>query len=275
MEKVESNVKFKGGYEMLYTLDKKDGGRLIPLFEKMHDTMIWSYLGGHMGSAIVDDVEQPKMGQIVLGDFVFLAGDVTNEAAIELLENLPLEKFIITENRAWKDQIEKIYKEDVIKIVRYAFKKDLRFLRCNHLRNLIQSLSEEYDLKRMEGSLLRNTSLHELSKDFTGQFESLEDFEKRGRGYCILHKGKVVCGASSYSIYSGGLEIEVDTHPNYMRRGLATVATAALMLECLEEGLYPNYDAAHLASVGVAQKLGYQLERAYDTYMIRKGVLKD
>lgn len=255
---------------MLYEVDKKHRERLIPLFAQMHDTMIRSCLEGHMGIARADDLDAPTVAQIVVGDFVFLAGDVKSKAARKLLEGIPLGKLVITQNEEWKSQIEELYKERAVKVTRYAFKQDSSSLKCEHLKSLIEDLAEEYELKRMEGDLLKNASLHELSEDFTAQFDSLEDFEKRGRGYCILYKGQVVCGASSYSIYNGGLEIEVDTHPSHRRKGLATVATAALILECLEEGIYPSYDAAHLASVGVAQKLGYQLERPYDTYIINK-----
>ncbi len=255
---------------MLYEVDRNNRERLTPLFAQMHDTMIRSCLEGHMGIAIADDLDDPTVAQIVVGDFVFLAGDVKSEAARKLLECIPLGKLVIAQNEQWKVQIEALYKERVVKVTRYAFKQDPKYLKCERLKILIGGLAEEYELKRMEGDILKNASLHALSEDFTAQFDSLEDFEKRGRGYCILYKGQVVCGASSYSIYNGGLEIEVDTHPSHRRKGLATVATAALILECLEGGIYPSYDAANLASVGVAQKLGYQLERPYDTYIINE-----
>ena len=48
--------------------------------------------------------------------------------------------------------------------------------------------------------------------------------------------------ASSYTVYRGGIEIEIDTHPDHRRRGLARACGAALMLECLKRGLY-SWDA--------------------------------
>lgn len=49
---------------------------------------------------------------------------------------------------------------------------------------------------------------------------------------------------------------------------LATVAAAALILDCLDNGKYPSWDAANLNSVKLAQKLGYVLEYPYDAYYI-------
>ena len=51
-------------------------------------------------------------------------------------------------------------------------------------------------------------------------FQLTDDYINRGIGYSIFYKGDVVCGASSYSIYDDGIEIEVATDPNHIRKGL-------------------------------------------------------
>ncbi len=71
-----------------------------------------------------------------------------------------------------------------------------------------------------------------------------------------MYKGEVVCGASSYSIYDSGIEIEVATNYNHRRKGLATIVSAALILDCLEKEIYPNWDAANTTSAKLAEKLG-------------------
>ncbi|MGL5086426.1 MAG: GNAT family N-acetyltransferase, partial [Clostridium sp.] len=62
--------------------------------------------------------------------------------------------------------------------------------------------------------------------------------------------------------------IEIDTHPEHRRKGLATVAASALILDCIKRGKYPSWDAANLESVDLAKKLGYVFKEAYDTYFI-------
>ena len=64
----------------------------------------------------------------------------------------------------------------------------------------------------------------------------------------------------------GGIEIEIDTKEECRRRGLALACGARLILECLDRGLYPSWDAANLDSVRLAEKLGYRFDRAYTAY---------
>ena len=61
-------------------------------------------------------------------------------------------------------------------------------------------------------------------------------------------------------------EIEVDTIPEERHKGLASIACASLILRCLEEGLYPSWDAHNMDSVGLAEKLGYEFDHAYTAY---------
>ena len=77
----------------------------------------------------------------------------------------------------------------------------------------------------------------------------------------ILRDGVPVSGASSYSSYRDGIEIQIDTKREYRRKGLASISGAALILECLERGLYPSWDAQNKESVILAKKLGYHYDR--------------
>ena len=75
-------------------------------------------------------------------------------------------------------------------------------------------------------------------------------------------------GASSYTVYQEGIEIEIGTRQDYRRKGLASVCGARLILECMERGLYPSWDAQNLWSVKLAEKLGYHFDRAYPAYEV-------
>ena len=82
----------------------------------------------------------------------------------------------------------------------------------------------------------------------------------------IVKEGVPVSGASSYSGYPGGIEIEIDTRADFRRKGLARICGAKLILECLERGLYPSWDAHNPGSAALAKKLGYRFDRAYAAY---------
>ncbi len=81
-----------------------------------------------------------------------------------------------------------------------------------------------------------------------------------------------MAGASSYSVYHGGIEIQIATQKAYRRRGLATACGAKLILLCLERGLNPSWDAHDLRSVALAEKLGYR--RGSPMWSIFDGILK-
>ena len=87
-------------------------------------------------------------------------------------------------------------------------------------------------------------------------------------GVVILKDGEIVSGASSYSGYIGGIEIEIDTREDYRRKGLAFAAGAGLILECLKRGLYPSWDAQNKWSAALAKKLGYHDSHAYTAYEV-------
>ena len=49
---------------------------------------------------------------------------------------------------------------------------------------------------------------------------------------------------------------------------MATIVCAALIVSCLEEGLYPSWDAHNMNSVHLAEKLGYEFDHAYVAYEV-------
>lgn len=83
----------------------------------------------------------------------------------------------------------------------------------------------------------------------------------------VLCGGELVAGASSYAVYRDGIEIEIDTRPDQRGKGLATACGARLILDCLDRGLYPSWDAHDKRSAHLAQKLGYRLAGAYRAYL--------
>ena len=83
-----------------------------------------------------------------------------------------------------------------------------------------------------------------------------------------LKDGELAAGASSYSRYIEGIEVQVDTKKEHRRKGLAYACGAKLILECLERGLYPSWDAQNLWSVALAEKLGYHFSHEYIAYEV-------
>lgn len=253
---------------MIYEANIHTRKKLVSMFEDFNSVVLLSYLQGHMGTAWVNNLENPTVAQITVGIFTFYAGDPNVKETEELLRNIPERILVIVNSEEWKKRLETFYERKIDKFLRYKFKRNSKVFNRPKLQSLISTLPKGYELRRIDEHIANNPTLHNLSEDFIGQFQSVEDYINRGVGYSILYNGEVVCGASSYSIYDDGIEIEVATDHNHRRKGLATVVSAALILDCLEKGIYPNWDAANTTSAKLAEKLGYVFDKAYDTYFV-------
>ncbi|MFB4212448.1 GNAT family N-acetyltransferase [Shouchella sp. JSM 1781072] len=238
------------------------------MFEGMADTVILSCLQEHMGDAWVNNQESPTAAQVKVGMFSYFAGDANAKEAETLLHHLPEDALVIVHTDEWKKRIETIYKGKFNKFERYRFKQDDALLDVAYLKGFLTNLPGGYELKRIDSAIANKPSLQAISEYFICNFNSIDDFLDRGIGYAILHDGKVVCGATSFSIYNEGIEVEVGTHEDHRKKGLATIASAALLVDCLEHGKYPSWDAANAESVKLAKRLGYVYEEPYETYSI-------
>ena len=106
------------------------------------------------------------------------------------------------------------------------------------------------------------------ANDLISQYKDYNTYKALGLGVVVLKDGELVAGASSYSTYNEGIEIEIDTREDHRRKGLAYACGAKLILECLKRGLYPSWDAQNKSSVALAEKLGYHFSHEYIAYEI-------
>lgn len=248
--------------------------RLAPLFFGTQNTMVLTCLQGHMGRAFADSADSPACAKILVGDFCLFAGDPGNRAALELVRHIPEEfsspqLLAIPPTKRWGALIEQEYDGRLERLTRYAIKKEPDAFDPEQLSQFAARLPQGFSIVQIDRRLAMQCMEQDFSRDFCSQFDSPEDFVRRGLGYCALFDGRIVAGASSYTIFDGGIEIEVDTHPAFRRRGLAAACAAALILECLDRGWYPSWDAANLSSVALSEKLGYHLDYAYPAYAIK------
>ena len=240
-----------------------------PLFAGWDDTMIWSCLQGVMGHIYVDSLQQPRSAMALLGDFCFFAGE-PKEALVAYKPSICQQDYMImtAQTQGWLGLIEQVYGQKARKRQRYAFKKEAQGFQVEKLQGFVAGLSSEFTLCMIDRTWFHYCRSHAWCADFVSLYQDYETFQQLGLGVLALRQGEPVAGASSYSRYRDGIEIEIDTKEAYRRQGLATACAAKLMLCCLERGLYPSWDAHNEASAALAQKLGYQLEGAYTAYEI-------
>lgn len=236
-------------------------------FGGWEETIIWSCLQGVMGEIFVDQAGQPTAALAKLGNhasFGFLAGQPT----LELIEHCRGEDIILVpQHDGWTRVIAEHYGEKAHSLTRYATKKEMYF-DLGKLQSYMDDLPSEFSIKPIDESIYRMCLQEDWSRDLVANYKDVEDYLRQGLGFVVCQQDKVVAGASSYSTYLDGIEIEVDTHPEWQRRGLSSAVAAKLILACLAQNRYPSWDAHTDISLNLAEKLGYRFSHEYLAYEI-------
>ena len=246
--------------------------KVSKLFEGWQETLIWSCLQGVMGHIYIKDTEHPVSAVAVLGDFCFLAGIPDQELIMSKPEWCKQDFIImVPQHEAWEKMIESSLGTKAKKVTRYAIRKEPNVFDKDALQKMVDTLPEEYTLQMMDEELFWRCKKIPWCRDWVSQYPDYNVYSEYGMGAIILKDGEPVSGASSYSGYLGGIEIEIDTKEEYRRKGLACICGAKLILSCLEKGWYPSWDAQNKWSVALAEKLGYHFDHEYTAYEVIYG----
>ncbi len=241
----------------------EDTSKVKDLFSGWQETLIYSCVQKIMGKIYVTDPDAPVSALAYVGCFGFFAGEPDRE----LVENKPEGFSILTpQNDEWAQVIEDVYPK-ARKVSRYAIKKNTKFDTAALQKN-IDMLPEGYEIREIDSEIYDKCLESSVTCDFVSSFDDKKQYLDIGRGVVIMKDGKVVSGASSFSRYKEGIEIEVDTVETERRNHLATIACSALILRCLKEGLYPSWDAQNMNSVHLSEKLGYEFDHEYTAYEV-------
>ena len=246
-----------------------DTKKIEPLFYNWQETLIWSCLQNIMGNIYVDSLEKPLSAMAIIGDFCFFAG-LPNKELVLYKPQECVQSFIsmVPQNDNWAELIVNGYGDKAKKVTRYAIKKEQNIFDKEKLQNAVRSLASEYSLKIIDEDIYNLCRSSDWSMDLVSQYKDYEMYKKLGVGVAVLKEGTLISGASSYSRYQDGIEIEIDTKEDHRRKGLAYACGAKLILECIERKLYPSWDAQNKWSVALAEKLGYHYDHEYLAYEI-------
>lgn len=241
-----------------------------PLFDGWEETLIWSCLQGVMGKVYANDPSAPTAALAILADFAFFAGEPDAELAAYKPGWCTQDFMILVpQNDAWKDLLLHYYGAKATPVIRYAFYKEPNIFDTKKLEQIVCDLPAGCELSLIDKHFYNMCKTENWSADLVSQFKDYETFRRLGLG-AMLHKdGVILSGASSYTRYREGIEIEIDTRADCRRQGFALLCGAKLILECKKRGLYPSWDAQNPASAALAQKLGYHFSHTYDAIEVR------
>lgn len=234
--------------------------RTEDLFAAWEAPMVRACLQGRMGRVHTRG-EDSALASI--GDFCFLAG----EPSPELME-LADAPILVPGSGGWERLVRERLGERAVPFTRYAVRPE-RFDR-SRLIHFTRSLPQGFTIRPIDREMYAALVAEEWSRDLCGNFADGSDFARRGVGFAVLRESVPAAGASSYAVCDGAIEIEIDTRPELRRLGLAAACGARLILECLDRGLYPGWDAHSEQSLSLAEKLGYRLDHPYTAYWVEE-----
>jgi RimJ/RimL family protein N-acetyltransferase len=240
---------------------------LRPLFQDfkaLHGT--WeAALSANFGSAVADDAARPTAALVIL-DFYFLAGDASAHAAGELVARISPPASIAVSGHGWEPLLRECWGDRLQLHERVAFEAAPSWDRAR-LRAQASALPAGFSMVRVDAPTV--AAFGELDAALVYNFPSHEVFLRDGVGFGVLHEGRFVAGCSSFTIGGGKLEFEIDTHPDFRQRDLATATGARMIEHCLDNGLEPCWDAHNPPSAALATKLGFVNPLPYWSYYLR------
>lgn len=233
---------------------------LAPLFTgTSHTYILDSVLDGLAGEAHAAGDPAPAVGYAAFADIFYIGGDTQHPEAATLIANLPLFKgLFFAPDSPWPALAKAAWGERLVEIERYTFPKAT--FDPERLHALAARLPESYHIAPIDTALARHIMDAEgdpILEDHIRQFGSAEAFSALGFGFCACAGDRIAALISTYAVARAGVEIQITTYPDDRRKGLATALGATFILDCLERGLDPHWDAANENSCRLAEKLGY------------------
>jgi GNAT superfamily N-acetyltransferase len=230
------------------------------------DMSIDCVIEDQMGQALVDNARSPAVFKLEVGSFRYFAGNAASAEGQSLIDSLRPYTFIMPSAPGWAEAAKDKYQDRLIPIDRFRYSSER--LAAEHLRVLINRSDLNDEVKRMDVEFAqqfweRDHFIH------LSDYESPEDFVKRGVGYYLEHDGEVIGAAYASLVCSQGIEVSIFVQETFRRRGIATLLASHLLSWCLERHVHPNWDAANPPSCGLAEKLGYQPLGRYQAYYLK------
>ncbi|MFD2046678.1 GNAT family N-acetyltransferase [Ornithinibacillus salinisoli] len=236
--------------------------------------------GKNPGRIFVDDSEEPKSGLVWFGNldgFCFI-GDENNDVFIDKIDDL-IDQVIAPEskaldlkwfegfgiNKAWEKKLETIFakrKPVVGKQRVYTLFPNL------YVREVEPIMDSKYSMEKITKLLLENNKLKnkdKLQSKVLEFWQTIDDFETNGLGYCIVYKNEIVSHCFSSFTTEKYQGIAIETEKEYRGKNLAKIVAHRFVQECFNNRMIPYWDCMEInkPSIAVAESIGFQRKFNY------------
>lgn len=230
---------------------------LLPFFPDTGDALLLSALQGYLGRAFRSDRGDACL--VLARDFIFLGGAADGAFFREAAGAFPARFLTFSGSEEWLSI--PLQSPGAFKMTRWALAVPACF-DVDRLR-LLARPPAAFTLARADAALYGRCLAQGWSEDLVSAFPSAGEFAENGLAVLALFQGEIAAGCGAYARADGQMEVEIDTRPDFRRRGLATACGARFLLECLGRGLSPHWDAMTEISRALAEKLGFRGARPY------------
>jgi len=217
-------------------------------------TCVDSVLEGRCGHLFADSVTETA--SVLAPPFWIPVGPSEGAAADELVSSIDGLGGVIVADDAWQSRVKTACGDRSSEEQRTPFSAEN--LDVSELRALLVAAPEGVTVTRLDARLAAEAAAGvNAHLVFETSFATPQAFEAGGIGFGVILNGTPVAGASSAFVSDEGIEVQVNTHEDFRGRGFATLASAALLVACLERGLTPHWDTGDPVSDRLARRLGY------------------
>lgn len=270
----------------MHVLPKERYPEARPMFGGYdHQLIVASVLEGNTrGEIYVDDMENPKTAVLYgIGFEVLCAGDPNHISLHRELPDLLANRLmpsarsygmpalnVYFPSEAWEKALHKALSDRfqlaAVKKRFYTFESDGGL---SHME-----MPTAPGLTRIDDRLLNDETLR--NRDALLQWVglswlSLDDFARKGIGYCIVEEGTIASWCLSVFASGNRLELALYTDESFRNKGCAKKVSAACVARCLADGCVPLWtcDDDNLPSIRVAEALGFRRTLDYHVLQIK------
>lgn len=221
-----------------------------------------------VGLIFCDDTQDPQCAVLYHpGNFGYLAGDPESGDLRTLVEEAPgaagitvsEQELFVPRSTSWIASLSAAFGD---RLQRRAYEY-FSFTDANTdwIQRWAERVPAGMQVVPMDLELARRAEQDKTLQVATAQtWGSFERFVESGFGFVVLAGSDDLLGAiSSFALGEDQAEIDIATHEDYRRRGLATLMGCAFIAHCLEKDLTPSWTAnyGNHGSTATARKLGF------------------